>query len=309
MQKRLRVAFLLTALAVLVVQVSLLLKDNNFAVLNPKGLIAHQQKNLFVFTILLSLVVVIPVFIMLFSIATKYNEKNTKSKYTPNWDGNKILETIWWGVPTIIILILGVATVKSTHKLDPFKAIDSSVKPLKIQVVALQWKWLFIYPEQEVASVNYFKMPVGTPVEFDITADAPMNSFWIPQLGGQIYAMSGMSTELNLVADEVGDYRGSSANLSGRGFAGMKFTASASSQTEFNSWVNSIKNDSNHKDLAIDEYKKLALPSENNISELYHLHGKNLYHDNVMKYMEPPMDIAGHRDDNSLIINSQHGSH
>ncbi len=309
MQKRLRVAFLLTALAVLVVQVSLLLKDNNFAVLNPKGLIAHQQKNLFVFTILLSLVVVIPVFIMLFSIATKYNEKNTKSKYTPNWDGNKILETIWWGVPTIIILILGVATVKSTHKLDPFKAIDSSVKPLKIQVVALQWKWLFIYPEQEVASVNYFKMPVGTPVEFDITADAPMNSFWIPQLGGQIYAMSGMSTELNLVADEVGDYRGSSANLSGRGFAGMKFTASASSQTEFNSWVNSIKSDSNHKDLAIDEYKKLALPSENNISELYHLHGKNLYHDSVMKYMEPPMDIAGHRDDNSLIINSQHGSH
>ena len=132
----------------------------------------------------LSLIVVIPVYIMLFLFAWKYREGNTKAKYSPDWDHSALLETIWWTVPLLLITILSVVTWNSSHDLDPFRPLNSSVKPVKIQVVALQWKWLFIYPEQNIASVNYVEFPVNTPVDFEITADAPMNSFWIPQVGG-----------------------------------------------------------------------------------------------------------------------------
>lgn len=132
---------------------------------------------------------------------------------------------------------------------------------MKIQVVAMDWKWLFIYPDQKVASVNYVQFPVNKPVEFEITANGPMNSFWIPQLGSQIYAMAGMSTHVNLEASSVGDYRGASANISGRGFAGMTFAARASSNTEFNAWLNGAQSSSTKLDKA--SYHALAKPSEN----------------------------------------------
>ena len=290
MQKKLKLLFLLTALGVLIVQVSLLLKDNNFGILSPKGLIASQQKDLIIFTVMLSLVVVVPVFIMVFLFAHKYNEKNTGAKYTPDWDNNKVLETIWWGVPILLIFILSVVTFKSSHDLDPFKHINAGAKPLKVQVVALQWKWLFIYPEYDVASLNYLKIPTDRPLEFEITSDAPMNSFWIPQLGGQIYAMSGMSTQLNLLADKPGEYRGSSANLSGKGFAGMNFMVSAVSDMDFVQWAQDLSDGTNHKDLTKAEYEELAKPSENSPVGFYHVHEPKMYHDTVMKYMQPAND-------------------
>lgn len=271
----------------LILQLSFLFKDNNFAVLNPKGFIASEQKELFTFTVLLSLLVVIPVFVMLFLFAHRYNEKNQKTRYSPELDSNKVLETIWWGVPILLIFILSIVTFQTSHRLDPFKPLNATEKPLKIQVVALQWKWLFIYPEEDIATVNYLKIPVGRPIEFAITSDAPMNSFWIPQLGGQIYAMSGMSTEINLIADTVGEFRGSSANLSGRGFAGMNFPVFATTQSDFDSWVLELNNNTGHADLSHDEYKKLAVPSQNDKPKFYHLHDDSLYHDSVMKYMEP----------------------
>ncbi len=188
----LAVAIILGAIGLLVV----LTGDHNFALLDPKGVVAQKERDLMVVAGLMTLVVVVPVFLLTFGIAWRYRATNTKAKYTPNWDHNIVLETIWWTVPTLLILILGGIIWKSSHELDPFKPLASTNEPMIIQVVALDWKWLFIYPDQQIATVNYVEFPENTPVQFHITADAPMNSFWIPQLGGQIYAMAGMSTQL-----------------------------------------------------------------------------------------------------------------
>lgn len=212
------------------------------AILDAAGVIAKDQRGLFIFAALLSLLVVVPVFILTYHVAWRYRASNKKARYQPEWDNNRKLEALWWGVPLALIIVLSVVTWVSSVRLDPFRPLASDKKPLEIQVVALQWKWLFIYPEQNIASVNYVQFPEDRPVTFTITSDAPMNSFWIPELGGQIYAMSGMSTKLHLQADQPGDYRGSSANLSGAGFADMNFTAHASTQAAFDEWVHDIKN-------------------------------------------------------------------
>lgn len=263
--------------------------SQELAVLHPAGIIGHKERNLMIFASLLSLIVVIPVFSLTFWIAWKYRASNTKARYRPDWDGSRMLETIWWVVPLALILVLSVVTWKSSHDLDPFKPLNSTVKPLSVQVVALDWKWLFIYPEQHIASVNYLQFPVGTPLNFQVTADAPMNSFWIPKLGGQIYAMAGMSTELHLMADTVGSYPGSSANISGRGFAGMAFTARASSDADFRSWVNDVKRSPNT--LSESTYRSLAQPSENNRPAYYTADDHNLYDKVVLQYMSPDASL------------------
>jgi len=258
--------------------------DGNIAVLNPKGLIALKQKNLLIAATLLMLIVVVPVFIMTFLFAWKYRERNEKAKYAPNWDYNLLAESIWWGLPLLIIIVLSVMTWKSSHELDPFKPLESSKKPLTIQAISLQWKWLFIYPEENIATVNFIQFPKDTPINFELTSDAPMNSFWIPQLGGQIYTMPGMKTKLHLIAHEDGSFRGSSANLSGEGFAGMAFTAKASSEAEFASWVSSVKQSSSYLNQEV--YNQLVLPSKNNPVTFYILEEKELFEEIVMKYME-----------------------
>lgn len=278
--------FTLTALlSLLAIVIALFLYDADIAVLNPKGLIALKEKRLIVTSTLLMLIVVIPVFILMFFFMWKYKASNTKAKYSPDWGDSWLAEAIWWGVPFIIIFILSVMTWESSHELDPFKPLDMKEKPVRIQVVALQWKWLFIYPEEGIATVNFVQFPERTPINFEITADAPMNSFWIPQLGSQIYAMPGMKTKLHLIADEVGSYRGSSANLSGKGFAGMQFIAKSSSAADFAQWVESVKHAS--PPLNREEYDKLALPSENNPETSYLLQDENLYDQIVMKFMMP----------------------
>lgn len=261
------------------------LQSVNATVLNPKGIIAEQERGLFIFALLLSSTIVLPVFGLTFGIAWRYRETNTKAKYTPDWDHNPIIEAIWWLVPLALITILSVVTWKSSHDLDPFKPLNSDVKPLLVQVVALQWKWLFIYPEQGIATVNFVEFPKSTPIDFEITSDAPMNSFWIPQLGGQIYAMSGMSTHLHLMADEAGEYYGSSANISGAGFAGMHFKAKSVTGAEFGGWVDSIKK--MHNTLTTGEYLALARPSQNNEPAYYSAVDRKLYNQVVMKYMMP----------------------
>ena len=238
------------------------------------------------FTLLLSIFVVVPVFVMTFFIVWRYRADVAEEKgrdYKPNWDKNALIETIWWGIPCLIILVLAVVTWCSTHDLDPYKALDSSKKPLKVQVVALQWKWLFIYPEQRVASVNYLQIPEDTPIDFEITSDAPMNSFWIPRLGGQVYAMQGMTTQLHLMADEPGKFTGSSANLSGKGFAGMDFLVRSSTDQDFSDWVTAAKK--THHDLTTAEYKTLARPSEHNPHYYYGAVAPNLYDTIVNKFM------------------------
>ncbi|MEI6477766.1 MAG: ubiquinol oxidase subunit II [bacterium] len=260
-------------------------RGDNFQILNPKGTVAAQQMHLMVVVTLLMLVVVVPVFVLTFGIVWKYRDDNPTAKYAPKWDHNLLLESVWWGLPLLVIVIIGVLAWRSSHDLDPYKSLNSSVKPVTVEVVALQWKWLFIYPDQGVASVNYVQFPKGTPVNFYITADAPMNSFWIPQLGGQVYAMPGMATQLHLMADNAGDFAGSSANLSGTGFASMKFTAHASTQEDFDAWVASAKLSGQTLDSV--QYATLARPSEGTPVQQYALGEDNLFHAAMMKFMSP----------------------
>jgi cytochrome o ubiquinol oxidase subunit 2 len=230
-------------------------------------------------------VIIIPVFTLLGFISWRYREGNKRATYKPDWDGNRILETIWWGIPCLIILVLGIVTWRTSHELDPHKALVSHTKPINIQVVALQWKWLFIYPDQQVASVNEVEFPENTPINFSITADAPMNAFWIPNLGSQVYAMSGMSSKLHLSSNEIGDYKGSSSNISGKGFADMTFTARVRSDIAFNNWVSEIKKSSSGLDYA--SYNELAKPGTNKEPVYYTLKDSGLYDSIMMKYMAP----------------------
>lgn len=277
-------AFMLLAAGLLLL-VILFLASSDIAVLNPKGTIASQERNLIVTATLLMLIVVIPVFILTFFIAWKYRAGNKSAKYNPDWDHNRAIEFTWWAIPAAIILVLAAVTWNGTHQLDPFKPLSSTTKSITIQVVALQWKWLFIYPEQNIASLNFVQFPIFTPISFEITADAPMNSFWIPSLAGQVYAMPGMKTNLHLMASEVGSYKGSSANISGRGFSSMKFIAKASLQSDFESWVESVKSSPNY--LSLDAYHQLAAPSQDIPVTFYSSTQPDLLDKIVMKFMMP----------------------
>lgn len=205
MSKKIRIALTVVTCILLAALFVIYVSTHSIPVLHPKGMIGMQQRDLIVVSSLLMCIVVIPVMIMLAFFSWKYRE-GKGSKYSPNWSHNTLAECIWWGVPFLIIIVLAVITWRSTHELNPFTPIRGEKPPIVIQAVALDWKWLFIYPEQGIATVNYIQFPVDTPLAFEITADAPMNSFWIPQLGGQIYAMPAMRTKLYLIANEAGRF-------------------------------------------------------------------------------------------------------
>ncbi|MBX7067411.1 MAG: COX aromatic rich motif-containing protein [Parachlamydiales bacterium] len=249
------------------------------AILAPKGYIGLEERNLLLILQVLMLLVVIPVYLFTFIFSWKYSAQRGTGKYDPDLVDNTVAEYFWWGIPTVLIAAICVLTYYKTDQLDPYKPIPSDKKEMTIQVVALQWKWLFIYPEEQIASVNFLQFPVGTPVRFEITADAPMNSFWIPHLGGQIYAMPGMRTLLHLIADVPGEYRGSSANLSGAGFAGMAFKAKASTEEEFQSWIAQAKSAQRL------DYQELAKPSSYSPVQIY-TSEPGLFNQIIMKYMK-----------------------
>ena len=221
----------------------------NTVVMNPTGDIAKQQADLITISVLLMLIIIVPVMILTVLFAWRYR-KGADAKYTPDWDHSTKLELVIWGAPLLIIIVLGLITWVSTHKLDPYRPLDridehrpipASTKPLEVQVVALDWKWLFIYPEQGIASVNELVTPVDVPVRFKITASTVMNTFYIPTLAGMIYAMPGMETTLNAVLNKPGNYQGLSANFSGEGFSHMKFGYKGVSAGEFDAWVQKMK--------------------------------------------------------------------
>jgi cytochrome o ubiquinol oxidase subunit 2 len=261
------------------------ISTHNVAVLNPAGTIADQQRRLIIIATLVMAIVVVPVFALTFGIAWRYRASNKKAKYSPELSGNRWAEVIWWLIPFAIITVLAGIVIATSHSLDPFKPLASDKKPLRVQVISLQWKWLFLYPDQHVASVNYLPIPTDTPINFELTSDAPMNSFWVPQLGGQIYTMSGMSTQLHLMASRTGDFKGSSANISGDGFAGMKFVAHATTQADFDKWVSSTASSSKH--LTLESYNELAKPSSNVAPASYAFPAAydRLYDTVIMKYM------------------------
>lgn len=237
-----------------------LLSGCNMALLDPKGQVGMEQRSLIMTAILLMLIVVVPVILMTLWFAWRYRASNQSATYTPNWAHSNKIEAVVWGIPCIIILILGTLTWRSSHSLDPRQPLDPQVKPLVIEAVSLDWKWLFIYPEQGIATVNEIAFPVNVPLHFKVTSGSVMNSFFIPQLGSQIYAMAGMRNQLNLIANEVGSYKGMSANFSGQGFSGMKFTAQATTQQGFDQWLAKVKSSTNSLQMA--DYQVLAKPSQ-----------------------------------------------
>ncbi|MEG1038830.1 MAG: ubiquinol oxidase subunit II [Pseudomonas sp.] len=260
----------------------LLLSGCNWTLLDPKGQVGIEQKNLILIATGLMLLVVIPVIFMTLAFAWKYRASNKAATYTPDWSHSTKIEVAVWTIPVLIIIALGYVTYKTTHELDPYRPLVSDVKPVQIDVVALDWKWLFIYPEQGIATVNKIVFPANTPVNFRVTSDSVMNSFFIPGLGGQIYAMAGMTTKLHLIANENGEFDGISANYSGAGFTGMKFKATATSQADFEAWVNEVKQSPKQLDAA--EYAALAKTSENNPVALYSVASPEQFQSIVDKY-------------------------
>jgi cytochrome o ubiquinol oxidase subunit 2 len=258
--RRLTAVVSLFAMAILMTGCS-----DKLLVLNPKGAVGKQQLDLILISTALCLVIIVPVLILTFYIVWKFRHKpDSTTKYEPEWEHSTKLETIWWGIPIVIIAILGFVTVRYTYDLEPSKPLEHEAKPLVIQVTSLDWKWLFQYPEQGIATVNYMQFPEDVPVRFELTSDAPMNSFWIPQLGGQIYTMSGMAMKLHLIADEPGAYLGMGANFSGREFGKMQFTAKATSQEEFDTWVKQVKGSS--PALTDEGYELLATPGVSDVT-------------------------------------------
>ncbi|WP_028550292.1 ubiquinol oxidase subunit II [Paenibacillus sp. UNC451MF] len=271
---------------------------SDISVLNPKGPIAEQQRDLMLISTALCSIVIIPVLILTAIILWRYRDrKGRKADYSPNWAHSTKLEVIWWGIPIIVILAIAVITVQFTYALEPSKPIKSDVKPMTVQVTSLNWKWLFQYPEQGIATVNELKIPKGVPIRFEITADSPMNSFWIPQLGGQIYAMSGMAMTLYLQADELGTFWGSGANFTGKDFAKMYFDVDSITQDQFDQWVRGVKADS--PALTLDGYRQLAEPSASKVLT-YSSFPEGLFQKIVTKYAASHHHEMSVQEDNTM---------
>ncbi len=273
----------LLGLAGLGLLITSILQGTNVALFNPKGVIAEQQFGLIKFSVALMLLIGIPTLILLYFTAWKYRESNEKATYDASTHHGKFFVFSLWAIPSVFALILATVMWPAAHKLDQHKLIVSDNKPLKIQVVALRWKWLFIYPEQSISTINYVQVPVDTPIQFELTADeTPMSSFWIPQLGGQLYAMTGHINQLNLMASTPGDYTGRTAEINGAGFADMKFITHASTRLEFDQWVSEVQTSSTPLDTS--EYTKLLVPSENNPIAIFSNADNGLYDKVLNKY-------------------------
>src|SRR5450830_1332557 len=228
----------------------LLLSACNSVVMNPSGDVAKQQADLIVVSTVLMLLIIVPVIALIIVFAWRYRKNNVNATYKPEWDHSTRLELVIWGAPLLIIIALGLITWISTHLLDPYRPlrrldanrpIAANTKVLEVEVVALDWKWLFIYPELGIATVNELAAPVDVPIEFKITASSVMNSFYIPALAGQVYAMPGMQTQLHAVINKPGEFEGFSANYSGAGFSDMRFKFHGLSHEAFDAWVKQVK--------------------------------------------------------------------
>ncbi|WP_343154143.1 ubiquinol oxidase subunit II [Buchnera aphidicola] len=245
--------------------------------LNSHGIVAQQESSLILISFIMMLFIVIPVFFMTIYFSIKYRASNITEIYKPNWSESKTIETIIWIIPILIISFLAYLTWNYSHLLDPKKSILSKYKPIKIDVIALDWRWLFIYPDYGVATINEIAFPKNTPVVFRITSNSVMNSFFIPSLGSQIYAMPGMITKLNLISNDLGKYKGISSNYSGRGFSNMKFTViSLPNKKIFIDWIDKIQH-SPKKLNTLKKFNKVSFPNENHYVEYFSNVEKTLF--------------------------------
>lgn len=278
------------AIVIGVIGIVIVLASENALVVHPKGIVAQNELELIIINISLMLLIIVPTYILLFTVVWKYCINNENAKYDPDHTFGPIGELLMWGLPSIIVVFLAIVTWDRTHKLDPYRPLESEVKPLTVQVIALDWKWLFIYPEHGIATLNYFHIPERTPIHLRLTADgSPMNSFWIPQLSGQIYSMTGMSTQLHLMAEAPGDYVGRAVEINGEGYADMTFAVKSTSPNDFDDWIAEVKKSSFH--LTEDIYHELVKPSVNKSVILFSEVEKDLYHKIVHKFMYPTKPV------------------
>jgi cytochrome o ubiquinol oxidase subunit 2 len=206
-------------------------------VLDPQGPIAYAERMILLNATTIMLVVVAPVIALTLAFAWRYRASNTGASYEPNWAESGRIEFVVWSIPAMVVLLLAGVAWTSSHDLDPARKLVSDLKPVRIEVVSLDWKWLFIYPDSEVATLNQVIVPAGVPIEFVLTSTNVMDAFWVPQLGSQIYTMPGMTTRLYLLAEHAGDYAGVSSNFSGDGFSDMRFVVHAVSPAAFSRWL------------------------------------------------------------------------
>ena len=230
------------------------------ALLDPRGPVGRAEKTILIDSMAIMLAIVVPTIVATLAFAWWYRASNKSARYLPEWSFSGRIELVVWAIPVMVIILLGGVTWISSHQLDPAEPL-SSQKPIEIQVVSLDWKWLFIYPEQGVATVNQLTVPAGVPLRFSLTSASVLNAFFIPQLGSMIYTMNGMRTELNLHADEPGTYRGLSSHYSGEGFSDMHFDVRAVAPEQFAAWVGSTRSAGARLDTA--GYVALAVPSVN----------------------------------------------
>ncbi|MBC7489886.1 MAG: ubiquinol oxidase subunit II [Glaciimonas sp.] len=273
---------------------AVLMAGCNMVVMHPSGDIASQQSQLIVVSTLLMLLIIIPVIVLIIVFAWRYRKNNTSAPYEPDWDHSTKLELVIWGAPLLIIIALGLITWISTHTLDPYRplsrldaqrAIPAGTKPMTVEVVALDWKWLFIYPDLGIATVNELAAPVDVPIHFKITASSVMNSFYIPALAGQIYAMPGMQTSLNAVINRPGEFEGFSANFSGAGFSDMRFKFHGMTPENFKRWVEATKTSGGALNRSV--YGQLEKPSQREPVRKYAIVDPDLYHAIVNRCVDP----------------------
>ena len=254
-------------------------------VLNPKGPVGHAEMLILVNSVAIMLTIVIPTIVVTLFVAWWFRASNTRAVYQPNFVYSGQIELIVWAIPILVIVLLGGIAWIGSHDLDPPKPLVADVKPLEVQVVSLDWKWLFLYPEQGIATVNQLVIPAATPVHFELTSSSVMNAFFVPQLGGMIYTMHGMRTNLNLLANEPGEFHGLSSNYSGNGFSGMNFTVHAVPPSAFASWVETAQQSPQTLDDAA--YIAMSHPSEDVAPAIYKLGSPDLFR-SILTSKVPP---------------------
>ncbi|MCY7967006.1 cytochrome aa3 quinol oxidase subunit II [Bacillus haynesii] len=267
---------------------------SQIAVLDPKGPVASQQRDLILLSIGFMLFIVAVVFVLFTVMIVKYRErKDRKSPYSPEVEGNTFLEIVWTVVPILIVIALSVPTVQTIYSLEEAPKASKDKEPLVVYATSVDWKWVFSYPEQDIETVNYLNIPTDRPILFKISSADSMASLWIPQLGGQKYAMSGMEMEQYLQADHEGTYKGRNANFTGEGFAEQQFNVNAVSENKFNDWVKKTQKEA--PKLTKNQYDELMLPQHADEMTFSSTHLKYVNHGNDAEYAIKARERLGYK--------------
>src|ERR1700722_5875398 len=254
-------------------------------ILDPQGPIGAAEKTILIDSVAIMLAIVLPTIVAIFAFAFYFRASNTRAFYWPDWEYSGRIELVVWSIPALTVILLGGVAWIGSHQLDPAKPIEGPGKPLTIQAVSLDWKWLFIYPDKTIATVNTLTVPAGVPLQFQLTSASVMNVFFIPQLGSMIYTMNGMATRLNLRADRPGTFGGLSAHFSGDGFSGMHFDVHVVPAEQFSKWAQDASTAA--KVLDVRGYQELAKPSMNNAPAIYRLADPDLFNAIVTQKLPP----------------------